>query len=420
MSWPPDIAEDLPNPQEDDPPSLRADILDELADHLSCAFTRELHFTADESRAKENVLDRFGNPGQIARKLWFDALKEKVMTQRFNLVLSSLMTAACLAAVVVSWQMLREGREVNNALLAAIKELADRPAPVAESPKSMDWNPVKIKLVLEKKGGAPAVGYKASLTGNVYAESGGQIDVVSDENGLVDFGFVRFGRHRLTITSSWGAHHFSAISVRPGVTSTSEVFCPARPLEAADVSCRMEWPDVWKEANPNLWALCNFLQEPQKLDESTVWFNKPDHSFQFVIRPNGKILSIGDGITQNGNRFDFSRFDAEPVETVSWPASRYDLVWLSVFSPTEQGDSSQTLPENNRIHLSINFESPFSRLTESIIEDNQTAHGGGGFFMLAPQLQSELAPRFEAKAGVMNRWSIKLPEKAIRALNDKH
>ena len=37
------ISAELPGPRDDEPASLRQDIVDELRDHLQCAFHRELH-----------------------------------------------------------------------------------------------------------------------------------------------------------------------------------------------------------------------------------------------------------------------------------------------------------------------------------------------------------------------------------------
>src|SRR5258708_11022440 len=116
MTWP-DLADELPAKRDDEPSSLRQDIADELADHLHSSFARELHRTPEESSAKQHVLDRFGDPRRVARQLWFDAMKEKIMSQRVNLILSSLMTAACLAALGLLAVMLRDSREVNGAIL---------------------------------------------------------------------------------------------------------------------------------------------------------------------------------------------------------------------------------------------------------------------------------------------------------------
>jgi putative hemolysin len=64
----------LPPARDDEPPSLRQDIIDELADHLACAKRREMLTTNDEARAEQRVLDKFGDPREVARKLWFLAM----------------------------------------------------------------------------------------------------------------------------------------------------------------------------------------------------------------------------------------------------------------------------------------------------------------------------------------------------------
>ena len=47
------LAADLPAPRDDEPPSLRQDILDELADHLDFAIRRErLTHPADPTAAE--------------------------------------------------------------------------------------------------------------------------------------------------------------------------------------------------------------------------------------------------------------------------------------------------------------------------------------------------------------------------------
>jgi len=87
MIPPEDISAGLPAPRDDEPRELRSDIADELADHLACSMARERLRDADQSIRSDKelldvVLERFGNPGQLARRLWWDAMKEKIMTQR--------------------------------------------------------------------------------------------------------------------------------------------------------------------------------------------------------------------------------------------------------------------------------------------------------------------------------------------------
>src|SRR5262245_23493969 len=218
MPWPPDIAGDLPAPRDDEPASLRQDIADELADHLASAFTRELHFTPEETAAEVIVLNRFGDPRRVARQLWFDAMKETIMSQRVSLVLSSLMTVACLGALALMGLMLHDSRLATQALLeqnqaanAALMEklaaLAARPAtpaPAAEPAKSMEWNSVKIRLVKDVAGGAAAAGYSVALKGFLL-DTAKEINIqrTSGEDGIADMGLVRPGQHSLTIATPW-------------------------------------------------------------------------------------------------------------------------------------------------------------------------------------------------------------------------
>ncbi|MFH1299826.1 MAG: hypothetical protein ABIK07_02100, partial [Planctomycetota bacterium] len=82
MAWPEISIEDFPPERDDEPSSLRQDIIDELSDHFVCALNRELLKNPDEQTAKQRVLNQFGDPIKIACQLWLDAMKEKIMSQR--------------------------------------------------------------------------------------------------------------------------------------------------------------------------------------------------------------------------------------------------------------------------------------------------------------------------------------------------
>ena len=86
-----DLSAKLPPPHDEEPPQLRSDILDELKDHLNCATDRERRRLqvngqpADSVTVWQSVIDRFGDPASVARRLWFDAMKGRLMTQRVML-----------------------------------------------------------------------------------------------------------------------------------------------------------------------------------------------------------------------------------------------------------------------------------------------------------------------------------------------
>src|SRR5438309_2371033 len=85
------ISAGLPGPWDDDPEGARRDIVDELADHLACSYNRELLRGVDANEARQRVLQRFGDPAAVARRLWFDAIGGKLMARRVIL-------AACFVA----------------------------------------------------------------------------------------------------------------------------------------------------------------------------------------------------------------------------------------------------------------------------------------------------------------------------------
>src|SRR5690606_29576342 len=134
---PDDIAAELPAPRDDEPESLRQDIVDELADHLQCALHRELlaggHSSPSQQAsprresgdsesehtarqhpqtdvwgspdyAWQQVLTRFGSPAHIARQLWWDAMKERVMAQRFTAIMAAITAAAAIAVAILLWR----------------------------------------------------------------------------------------------------------------------------------------------------------------------------------------------------------------------------------------------------------------------------------------------------------------------------
>src|SRR5438034_440348 len=103
------ISAELPPPRDDEPAGLRRDIVDELADHLACASRREFLRGANAGEARRRVLDQFGDPAAVARRLWLDAMKGKVMAQRVVIATCVVVTLASLSLAGLMW---RQGVQV--------------------------------------------------------------------------------------------------------------------------------------------------------------------------------------------------------------------------------------------------------------------------------------------------------------------
>lgn len=111
-----DFLADLPAPRDDEPPHLRSDIADELADHLHCAHRREVLRDGDDDAARQRVLDRFGDPKKLARRLWWQAMWSRIMGQRLLAGLQWMVSlAAVTLAAAVFWQQMTILQEMRTA-----------------------------------------------------------------------------------------------------------------------------------------------------------------------------------------------------------------------------------------------------------------------------------------------------------------
>src|SRR5262245_9600261 len=226
----------LPAPRGDEPAGLRQDILDELGDHLRCAFNRELIRGNEPEAAGARVLEQFGDPAAVARRLWLDAMKGKIVAQRVLIATCLVVTITSLALLGLVWvnatQAARQAAEAERrtaeamaAAQATSEEMLKRLQAMAkgdEPGRSVDWIPVTFKLVQETLDGPPAVDYKVSIGrgtgGSIGARS---IRRNSDENGVADFGVVQPGDWEFRILRaaedgrSWNAQ--GNLNILPGV-----------------------------------------------------------------------------------------------------------------------------------------------------------------------------------------------------------
>jgi hypothetical protein len=492
MPWPPDIAGDLPALRDDEPSSLRHDIADELADHLQSSFTREMHFTPEESSAKQIVLDRFGDPRRIARALWFDAMKEKLVSQRVNLVFSSLMTVACLGALGLMVMMLRESRMATQALLeqsqaanaalldklAALASPASVPA-VTEPAKSMEWNPVKLRLVVEKPGGSPAIGYKVHLQGNLLDSAKEiAIDRTTASDGLADMGLLRPGQHVMRVTTPWGETRKEAtLTVLPGQGAIEEIVCPGADRELVPISVSFDWPEELRDKG--LWVICAVHLSPRdiggnpwRLSNASIYvifdsanrvasppLNKPiwaDYPFDFDSRPVENKLGLlfddrklmpwnhtrggqfggvavaagapGPEVTHALRPFHF-RFPNSPARAeLRLPAGHYTMNSILL------AESSTVGPENGLQRLDVlggllayynynqNPLTPF-RETEFVVPfsdwfDKEIEHKYGYGDSTSNAIREKAQPKFEVVAGDPNRIKIPLHPRLVENVID--
>lgn len=263
--WGEDLAGELPPLRDDEPPTLRQDILDELSDHLTCALHRELLGGHDESGARRRVLERFGNVRRLARQLWWAAMKEKIMAQRILLIVMVLVAAACLGACGMTWRALEQSRASTAAFLkqqnaqftqllessrtqqaALLKQMTEQLArqdrlgqvPAVRSP---EWNPLAVKLLTDAAAPEPVSRALVKLSGRAFQDAEDVTLVeTTDSDGAADFGMVRPGRYYVNVEHPWGESLSQPITVRPGTAPVLEIVCPAEPRRRTSVSLQLE------------------------------------------------------------------------------------------------------------------------------------------------------------------------------------
>jgi hypothetical protein len=443
----------LPPPRDDEPASLRQDIVDELGDHLACAYNREFLRGVDSSVARQRVIERFGDPAVVARRLWLDAMKGKIMAQRVVIATCLVVMLACLSLVGLMWfqstraaaQTTEANRKLAEALVqaqSANKDMLSKLSEMAEAirnPRSADWNPVKITLTEDTLDGPPAAGCSVS----VQVRDGGKWIVrTSDASGVADFGLLHPGSYTFQVSKSWdrGALLGSGdFDVEPGSQVDKRIVCPQKTLKPVPLDVRFNWPaDLEKEG---LVLDAPFSFRPIE-KEGTSWsLNRggglATHSVLFgpgtdltEIRKTGALYfwatspqtPFADVLTSTLRAIN------EPEELLRWEWGTYQLSELVVLRPSDQGSASagrrrfkvlvRCYPQlvNNMGAFRFRQEPP----TE---EELRTGGGNLGFsgsviggLGLSVESWSKIATRFEARPDRVNEWTITLPEELIKVV----
>ncbi|QDU16550.1 hypothetical protein CA11_43820 [Gimesia maris] len=253
MDWPEISTEDFPPQRDDEPSSLRQDIIDELSDHFTCALNRELLKNPDEQLAKQRVLNRFGDPIKIARQLWLDAMKEKIMSQRIMTGISAVMVVCCIAVVGIAWSMMQESRAFNLQMLEQFKLAQEKSA----SETTGELQPILFQLVQEGSEEQPAIGFEGTLSKGDGNNPVFTVEVVSDKNGLLDFGKLPWGKYVLTLKSPWGeAPQAELITTIPGRKFEQTIVCPAHAPQEVEVEFQVNWESM--PDDQEYFLLCDF------------------------------------------------------------------------------------------------------------------------------------------------------------------
>ena len=268
----------FPTPRADEPRGLRQDIVDELVDHLACSANRELLRGADPATARARALACFGDPAAVARRLWLDAMKGRIMAQRVVIGTCVLVTAASLSLVGLVWQQSIWAQRIaaDQAARAQareqemLNELRDMSEAIRH-PRSPDRNPVRFKLTEETADGPPVAGAWIELT-RLHELPATEIQRESDREGVADFGPISPGEYRFEVWRRWADGELSAsgeLNVQAGSDVTAAVRVPKIPPPKVGVSVRWKWPaDLEKEA---IQLCATFGFQDRELEPNIRW-----------------------------------------------------------------------------------------------------------------------------------------------------
>jgi hypothetical protein len=252
----------MPPVRADEPPGLRQEILDELTDHLACSLQREVLRGGDPVTARARTLEQFGDPAAVARQLWLDAMRGRIMAQRVLIGTCALVAAASVLSVGILWQELIQARRTAADQAAAqvaearareqllLEQLRGMSESIKNS-RSTDRNLVRITLA-EGSADGPSVGGATIQLTCVSESPHKQFERKSGEPGTALFGPLEPGDYEFCIIRSWANGSMKTegtLDVKPGIEINKQVVCPKVPPQRAGIRLRWQWPaDLEKES----------------------------------------------------------------------------------------------------------------------------------------------------------------------------
>jgi hypothetical protein len=290
MSIPEDLSAHLPTPRADEPEALREDIADEIADHLHCAARRE-HLQNSGNRpltdqaALAAAIERFGEPAAIARRLWWDAMKERIMAQRVIAVMASAVAVAAIFACVVLWQATQAARAEQAAMIQSQQSLlAAMLAEMKSSSKGegAQWQTLKIRLIDEQ--GKPVRG-NVQCTGQANHTSD-SVDASAD--GVAEF-YLPPGQYTASIVVGSSSTTVSQL-LPPGRPTTRTIVCPT--LAAKTALLQFDVDKSTAPADLNIYSIAQIQWTSRRVGDQT-WVSTPYASTsgtRLLISPEGKVL----------------------------------------------------------------------------------------------------------------------------------
>ena len=403
MNYPDLIDEGFPSPDEREPAELRGDIADELSDHLTCIFDEERsQKEIDESAAHSRALERFGNPKRLAYRLWWEAMKEKIMKDRIILIAMILMAIGTIAVAGLTWVSFQKSQEVNRAMVQALEKIAaNRPAEPA--PSTPAQSSVAFHVLKGSAEGAPVNHARIDLA-SVDAE--GKSEMLSTGEYTDDQGWLRKiippGKYR------YWTYKYATPNVLLSQSQTGLV------IPAGD-----------QRVQPIILPTFSAIEYVPKLDAVQ---KDPDlevlFGFEMKFAPLDGWQAEGDFICdRNGNLFDFKRGPSIDSSVLRLPKSLQSHSF-GVYLANEGGNNFYTETPAKEPNLglpSLDFDlmlTEFYALPGSLIEfPHQDATVTTPRYLKFAPNNRILIGAFHLENESNRFWNIRLPGKAVECID---
>jgi hypothetical protein len=443
------LAAQLPPPRDDEPASLRQDIIDEISDHLACAFNRELLHGTNPNLARQYALDRFGDPAAVARRLWLDAMKGKIMAQRVLMTSCLLVALACVSLVGFVYvqsnraaaqaaeanrkltEALAQAQTTNNAMLSRLSEMSE----AIRNPRSLDWNPVKFTITNDSPDGPPVAGCSINL--NLKDSPQKQVARQADASGIADFGLLNPGEYSFTFSRNLDRRTLSGtgqLVVGPGSHINQPVLVPKRALEPVPLQVRCEWPADLEKEELILDVGFRFVGIQKNGVLWSLNYNMGTRTHSVILGPGVAVTEIlhPAGLYLWAQSMQFRRADVltsdlrlvnNQTAPLKWEQGAYQLAELIVLRPLK---SIAGTTERQQFDVFVRCYPWHTMLggygfRQEPPTDEELRTGGGMLngqmhipgLVISKESWSKINTRFEARQDGLNEWKVTLPEELI-------